>query len=93
MSKKRSFAIDKVTGHSRVSLLLSGPVDSEASALLGLECARLLYADYQITLDLRNVSSADGVGFLQLLTLWQAGVMLTNVPTHIAKKMGVVGNI
>ncbi len=90
--KKRSFSIEKSVDGSDVMLLLSGPVDAEASALLGPECARLLESDHQITLDLANVPFADGVGLRLLLTLWHVGVTLTNVPTHIAEKIDVVGN-
>ena len=89
--KKRSFSIEKSVDGSDVMLLLSGPVDAEASTLLGPECARFLESDHQITLDLTDVPSADSVGLQLLLSLCQVGVTLTNVPTHIAKKIDVGG--
>jgi len=88
--KKCSFSIKRFVDSSDVVLLLSGPVDAQASALLGPECARLLESDHQITLDLTTVPSADGVGLQLLLTLWQVGVILTNVPTDIAQKIEIV---
>ena len=85
--KKHAFSLEKFVHDSEVALLLSGSVDSAASAVLGPACAKLFEADYRIMLDLTNVPSTDGVGLQLLITLQEVGATLINVPTDIARKI------
>lgn len=89
--KKRAFSFERFDdGGSEVILLVSGPVDAEASAVLGPTCARILESDRQVTLDLSSVNFADGVGLQLLLSLFKVGVRLSNVPSLIAQRIDIV---
>ena len=85
--KKRAFSLERFVGNSDVALLLSGPVDSAASAVLGPACAKLFEANFRIMLDLTNVPWTDGVGLQLLVTLQEVGARLINVPSDIAQEI------
>lgn len=89
-TKTSDFSIERYESASNVVLIVRGPVDAEASAKLGPACASILESHHNVTIDLANVGSADGVGLRLLITLWHLGVTLVNVPTSISKKIEVV---
>lgn len=91
--KSLAFSIKRIVGNSQVVLLLSGPVDVEASAVLGPACARILESERQVILDLSDVNSADGVGLRLLISLQHIGVILANVPASIAHKIAVLQSL